>query len=215
MTVTWRSLGFVGALVLAGCPGTPTTGDPDAGVDSQTGQGLALTWQAIPAIPGDAGSNVSVSDVSILVRDLRAIGDSAPGDERTSTGALELAWSSSRSPAAIRYPEAPAGIYSHLDLRADGGLFDAVRLHGTARHAGVDYPFELELDGPISVSMPLSLELPPNAGAAIRIDVDLGSVARAVDWDAAVVEEGKLHVEENTSGAAVSAFKVAFSAHPL
>lgn len=212
VTRTWRSLGLAAGLAgLGACPATPTPGDPDARIDG--GSGLTFTWQAVPAVPGDVGSDMSIDDAVLLVRDIRAIGDSAPGDDRTTTAMAQLAWDATRQPAPLTYPLAPAGLYSHLELRADGGLFDALKVHGHARQGGVIYPFELEVDGPLSISVPLGVELPVGGSASVRIDVEFGEVVRAVDWEHASLEDGKLHYEEPSSGPAATALKLALKAN--
>ncbi|MCE9577925.1 MAG: hypothetical protein K8W52_32640 [Deltaproteobacteria bacterium] len=192
---------------LGGCPAGTNPGAPDGGADGNTGTGLTFSWQSVPTIPGDVGGGASIDEAQLIVRNLRAIGDSAPGDERTTTPMATLLWNGQTTPAAINYPLAPPGLYSHVELRADGGLFDALVIHGHAVQGGTTYPFELEVDGPISMSLPLSLELPAGGSASARIDIDLGAVVDTIDWETATIDDGKLRYEASSSSTAAAALK--------
>jgi hypothetical protein len=210
---TWRSLGLAVVVLggLAACPGASNPGGPDAQPDGSTGSGLTITWRAVPEIPGDAGNGVTIDEGVLIIRDLRAIGDSAPGDHRTQTEMVQLTWTAEKTPAPVNYPLAPPGLYSHLELRADGGLFDALVIRGHAHQGGTLYPFEMEIDGPSSASIPINVELPAGGSASVQVAVDLGAVARAIDWETAPLQDGLLHYEEPTSGPAAAALAAAFS----
>ena len=113
--------------LLAGACGTTPGDDADAqpadgGLDgdARAGDGgrTGLTFEFVPAPGlGDVGGGVTVDDLRISLRDVRAIGDSAPGDSRTSVPQLVLDWGDSGAPGPLFFPLAPPGIYSTFEAR--------------------------------------------------------------------------------------------------
>src|SRR5688572_25830696 len=77
--------------------GGPVPGDdgggpgPDAPVGSA---GLVIEFRGVPALPASLGGDFDpeLQDVRLDLEDVRAVGDAAPGDERTSRDQLRLEW---------------------------------------------------------------------------------------------------------------------------
>jgi len=201
------------SMLVGGCTSGVAPASPDA---APAAGGLTFAWRAVPAIPGDLGGDVVVDEAGLVLRDLRVFGDAATGDARTNVAMATLIWDGLGQPATIGFPVAPPGLYSALEMRADGGIDDSLTIHGHARQAGVVVPFELEVDGAIAIAVPLELELEVGRGAAVRIDVDLGAVVGAVDWAQVPVDAaGVLRHEEGDAGPAGDALARAFSAQTI
>ncbi|MCE9574286.1 MAG: hypothetical protein K8W52_14155 [Deltaproteobacteria bacterium] len=199
------------SLLVGACTGAAPPGAPDA---AAAAGGLTFAWRAVPAIPGDLGGDVVVDAAGLVLRDLRVFGDAATGDARTNVAMVTLIWDGLGQPATVGFPVAPPGLYSALEMRADGGIDDSLTIHGHARQGDVVYPFELEVDGAVAIAVPLELELDVGRGAAVRVDVDLGAVVGTVDWAQVPVDAaGVLRHEEIDAGPASAALARAFSAH--
>ena len=185
--------GMIGALVLAtGCPGPSPpgidAGDDDGGnPDDDSGLpagGLTFDFVADPSLPTDpdGAALVVISKARYQLADVRAIGDAAPGDDRTSRSSFEMQLE--QAPVRLPFPEAPQGIYSFL-------LADVVsyEIEGTVQvdsgsDAGVDeIAFEIHDQPP---DLELSIDL---AGLVVGaqpvtcvIEVDLRRITREIDW---------------------------------
>lgn len=195
------------ALALGGCPGSVGGNSPDARVTDGDGGddgdggpsegGLVFTFVTEPAMPADLGSNVVVEDVHLRLREVRAIGDAAPGDDRTSVAQLMLRWEGEQSPDPLAFMDAPAGIYSRLELRLDAAGEDfAYRIEGHAEVGGMEVEFEIEDDVTIPLSIPLSgVELVAGTSAYVTIAVNLEALVGDIDWSSVTPDaEGKLVV---------------------
>lgn len=148
---------------------TPSDGGGGADVLSGGG-GLGFEFIAVPALPGIT-SDVSVDELRVELRDVRAIGDSAPGDSRTSIAQLSLDWRAGDDPAPLQFPQAPPGIYSNLEARvgsSSGGRRFEIRGH--VRVGGVNHAFRIE-----------------NDDSAVRVTVNLAGLAVAAQPRTAVI----------------------------
>ena len=188
-----RVLGLGLVVMLAACPG----GDDDVDLDAAPGaSGLRVTWSTNPAIPAAISADARVDAVKLKLSSVRAIGDAAPGDGRTSTGGLELSWTDKDRPAAVRFADAPAGLYSRLEL-GSGGDDEEYTIRGQARVGGTWYPFRIEDRTPLSVGIPLDVVLAPGDEVEVPVVLDVAAVIGAVEWDDLELDGGELHVDED------------------
>jgi hypothetical protein len=176
-------------------PGQDGGGDdtPDAG----TG-GLTIHFTA--GLPNVAPA-VTLDEARIWLRDVRAIGDSAPGDSRTSLDEAELDARSDREPAPIAFALAPPGIYSRLDMRlgqTDGDGSQGYELRG---HVTIDSStFELEVTdrgATDAISVALGGLVVDNA-SDVTIAIDL-SFLGGIDWASAPRDGQKITLDEGAA----------------
>ena len=202
------AVGLVAAA--AGCS-SPATGGVDGGgggdappsdrdggpndVDAPpAGVGLELDLVA-PGLPWVA-TGVAVERVRLWLRDVRVIGDSAPGDARTSLAQLELDFEPGRDPPPVSFPQAPPGNYSQLAARlgrSDGS--QSFEIQGTVTIAG--QPHELEIRdlniADVSVALDVRVE---TAAVAVTVALDL-SFLGGIDWSSAPQDgNGRIQLED-------------------
>lgn len=181
-------------VLLAGCPGPegddmPTPDTPDGGSTV-----LHLAWAADPVVPGPVGSGVVVERARFVLENLRVVGDAGPGDPRTSLTDLTLEWRETEAPDLVDFPEAPSGIYSRVLFDIDDG--EAVEIRGTAEIEGTPVPFTVTDLGELAVSIEINLDLPPGEERTQTIDVDLGRVLDAIDFQALPIIENRRVLRE-------------------
>lgn len=194
-----RAISLLGVLALAGCP---APGDaPDAGTDAgddadvppPTG-GLVFEFGIDPVVPGSVGAKVRVDEVRVYWLDVRAIGDSAPGDSRTSRASLDLVWQSESSPGPLAFPQAPPGLYSRLEARIGGGQ-RAYEIRGAVmlRDGGTE-SFEIRDEAQESISISLAGVVVNSAPVTARVTMSLSFLA-SVDWDGLWDDRHDLKIE--------------------
>src|SRR5262249_20981845 len=158
----------------------PSGIDSGAGdIDGPAGVGLEIDFVAAPPLPNVA-SGVSVDECRVWLRDLRVIGDAAPGDSRTSLAQLELDFEPGRNPPGVLFPQAPPGHYSQLAARlgrSDGS--NSFQIRATVTGGGQTYELEIRDDTPADISVALSVRVENQAVAvpsALALSL-LGSIA--------------------------------------
>lgn len=180
-----------------GADGPPV--DRDAGpsdIDAPpAGVGLELDFVTLQTLPA-AASGVQIDEVRLWLRDVRVIGDSAPGDSRTSLAQLELDFEPGRSPAPVSFPQAPPGNYSQLAARfgrSDGS--QSFELQGTVTIAGQPHELEIKDDNIADVSVALSVSVETQA-VAVTVALDL-SFLGSIDWSSAPQDgNGRIQLED-------------------
>jgi len=199
-------------VLAAGCTATPPGGEgvpdaaagPDGGErDGPTAGGLLIHLVARPALPS-VSTTVSVSECKLWLRDVRAIGDAAPGDDRTSLAEAQLDFRSDRNPGDIEFPLAPPGLYSELDARlgqngGQGG--NGYEIHGTVQIGPES--FELEVDdeqawGTISIDLG-TLRVDGPTVTTIALDL---SFLGAIDWASLPRDGDKIRLDSSSAAAA-------------
>jgi len=178
-------------LALAGCPGpgddgppdlTPDAGsEPDAG-EPPAGAGLVFQFESEPQLGGDDSGgeyNLVIDEVVLTLVQVRAIGDSAPGDERTSADQLVLSWAGGEA-EELDFPQAPPGFYAQLLAE-----LASYEIAGTVQISGDRVPFRIAESGAnLEIAIGLDgLELEPGMDRTVTITVELGDVIEAVEWD--------------------------------
>lgn len=203
------------AMLMAGCPGNPGGDDDDGGTDgSISGRGLTFVWHANPALPIDLGGGLTITSVKLRLRNVRAIGDAAPGDARTTRSALELEWSGPEDPSPLRFGEAPPGIYQQLEAQLDdAGGGHSYEIRGRVMVGTESREYQIEDDAVVSLIMPFGpLDLLSAHEARVHVDVVVSAAVQAVDFTRVTeLEEGRLVLDEDDPqlGAVRNALKVA------
>src|SRR4029079_15907615 len=125
------------ALLLAACSvssGSRADSGPDPGEDGggpgpdagEGAAGLVLEFHGMPMLTASLGGdfNAELEEVRIVLENVRAVGDAAPGDERTTRDELRLDWygasdddggdPANNEPVLVTFDQAPPGLYSNI-----------------------------------------------------------------------------------------------------
>jgi len=189
---------FAALALIAACGQNP--GDDDS-VDAGSAQGgLELDPVSRPDIPGSAGGsyNVFIATAHVDINDLRAIGDAAPGDERTRVAQLSLGWNDESTPTSILFADAPLGLYSQVL-----GELTSYRITGTVKVSDTTYPFEIDDTPPSPLSIRTGLDgVVVVAGQTTQVDLvfRLGDVLNDINWADADVEDGTIVIDGSSTG---------------
>lgn len=189
-------------LALAGCPGPgddgPPDPTPDAGSEPDASEppasGLVFQFKSEPQLGDDDGGgeyNVVIDEVVLTLVQVRAIGDSAPGDARTSADQLVLSWADGEV-EELDFPQAPPGFYAQLLAE-----LASYEIAGTVQISGDRVPFRIAEPGAdLEIAIGLDgLELEPGMDHTVTITVALGDVVESIDWDQVPEgEDGSLRV---------------------
>jgi hypothetical protein len=177
---------------------------PDAAIGSA---GLVLEFRGVPTLPASLGGDfdAELEEVRLDLENVRAVGDAAPGDERTSRDELRLDWSgegdddggdgSSNEPVIVTFDQAPPGLYSNVFAQ-----LTSYRLRGEVElEEDNERDFEVD-DAPpagIALSIPLG-GVTLEAGETRRVVIEVSCVDAVIDtpWDQVDEEEGNLVVDE-------------------
>jgi hypothetical protein len=213
-----------------GGPGPEEDGGDGGGTDASPGDdgggqaGLGLAFGSIPGLPGSVSGTYAayLQEARVQLQDLRALGDSAPGDSRTTEPSLELRWGGGGDddggggekdggsggddllPAAdddisVFFATAPPGKYS--DVKADVVSY---RLRGTVMVGATQYEFEIEDEPPTPLHVNISLgefQLDANTNRTISIKADLGPAVTEVTWNQVTPEGGgELRIDGGYAG---------------
>jgi hypothetical protein len=208
-----------------GAAGDGGSADPDAAPPTS---GLVLAYEGEPAFPATLGGPYEIAlsrSVRLDLRDVRIIGDAAPGDARTSRAQIWLAWGCEEgdggveegegecegsAPRRFSFPDAPEGIYSSLLARLHLFRYEGQATTDQRR----EFTVEEEPEG-VDVTIPLpDVPLGPGEVVEIVIGVALDDPVLAVDWGAVAPDgSGILLVNEGSSqidsviAAAAAAFR--------
>jgi hypothetical protein len=195
---------------LIGC-GTGEVSGPDAGHrdgdvlpgddgGSTNGTRLTIEIEIKPSLPADVGGphKIMIEEVVFDLTNVRVIGDSAPGDARTTIPTRRLTWSGSGN-EEIDYPDAPPGIYSTFIANVENyQIRGDLDLPGP----GGEQQFEIDDTPPGVHTIIVSLggvRLEPNQPKTIKIDFDLGDGIKDLPWDTYPIEDGMVEVDEDDS----------------
>jgi hypothetical protein len=184
--------------VALGCGGSglgPDAGrGPDAvGGDGPAGSGgLTIDLVAQPALDHVA-PGVAIDELRLWLRDVRAIGDAAPGDGRTLLTAVVLDYRSDHDPDAIAFPLAPPGLYSEIDAHLGQGG-DGFELRGTVTVAGRSVELEIrDQTASGTIMIPLGA-LRVDNGTHVTVTMDLAFLG-AIDWATLAGSDDKIELE--------------------
>jgi hypothetical protein len=187
-----RSLGLIAAsLLLVACPGDPTDNPVDAPTDgdgSLPGNGLTIdtnTNHGIPASIGDG--NIKIEEVWISTRSIRAIGDAAPGDERTTKLDVGLHWDDEDDPDKFTFDRAPSGRYSTVRLQVaapeSGDQDAAFQIKGEVKIDDTFRKFEVDSEtSSFQISVAVDTVLPAGGTAEIDLELVLEGLVDTIDF---------------------------------
>jgi hypothetical protein len=201
MTCATRRLLLAASLLLAACPAGGDD-EPDARViDAADGGGggasLGFEFPTAPVLPATVGV-VEVDELRVWLRDVRATGDSAPGDDRTTRADLELEWREGRMPSPLVFGSAPPGVYARLDARLGRSSGDDHTWELRGRVHRSDGVFELELEGGATAAISVSLDA-LTLGATPRvatIELSLAFLA-TIDWESLPTDGDHIDLDDD------------------
>lgn len=177
-------------VMLAACPAGDDAVDPDAAPP----RGLRVAWTTSPPVPGAVSADLSVSLVQLELSSMRAVGDAAPGDGRTTASDVELRWDQESVADAVLFPDAPAGLYARLEL-GSGGDDEHYELRGQVTVGGEDFDFRIIDEAPLSISVDVDVAVTANAVAEIGVVFDAGAVLAAVPFEQVEPDDNELRIE--------------------
>jgi hypothetical protein len=190
---------------------------PDAATaDASTG-GLTIELVAKGGVPQMPQATVEITRLVIGMKTIRAIGDAAPGDMRTTRTDLELEWRDNLMPVPHLFPMAPPGVYSTVELRVGDSTKSAAAIDivGRATRGGNLVPFEIESQtSEVPISIAVSTVLTPRTIATTTIEVDVAALVEDIVWDSVpLTTEGRLYIGDGDPGMAsvVSEIATAFA----
>ncbi len=179
------------------------------GPDAPPGaSGLVLEFRGVPALNAslDGDFDAKLQEVRLDLENVRAVGDAAPGDERTTREELRLEWwggdddggedPANNEPVVVTFDQAPPGLYSNVFAE----LTD-YRLRGKVEVESNERDFEINDDPSpsLAISIPLGgVTLEPGETRRISIDVSCGAAVLVVPWDEATEEDGDLVVKTSS-----------------
>ena len=222
--VVWVGLALM--LATAACADVPDgagadagQGGQDAGQDAGTAQsGLIVQWMDPFSLPGAAGNVIYLDEVKMPLRDVRAIGDAAPGDSRTYVSTCDLHWEHGQAPPWLSFPSAPPGLYSRFEFRIQSAQGDGYELSGELVLPGHDHrvKFTIEDKQMLPVSIPLNVSLEPGQVRTIMVKIDIIKVLAAIDWSDVEIEDDTITIDEESPEIAVirAALEGAISVEP-
>lgn len=142
---------------------------------------------------------VEITQVLIGIMTMRAIGDAAPGDVRTTrTNLRDFVWNETDTPNPELFSLAPPGVYSTIELRvADSTVSSAAMIiGGRATRGGNLLPFEIQ-STTADITIPISVNtiLTPRQLATTTIAIDFAALIADIDWETVpVTPDGRLFI---------------------
>jgi hypothetical protein len=149
--------------------------------------------------------NPDLERVVIDLENVRAVGDAAPGDERTTRDELHLEWwggdddgeeEPNNEPVLVSFDLAPPGLYSNVYAEVKHYRFEG-KLEADGER---DFRIEDEPPGTLAIAIPLSgVTLEAGETRHIAIDVSCGDAVLSVPWDEVIPDgEGDLRLNKDS-----------------
>jgi hypothetical protein len=153
--------------------------DPDAMFNPTSG--LVFRFRARPELPTepDGEYRIEITKAVFELQNVRAVGDAAPGDERTTrpTMLLDLA----QDEVDLSFPDAPPGVYSFLIAETV-----TYSIEGTVTFGEGEDETQFEIEDDLSMSITLNVDLKSQSLGAdlleIPIKADVRKLPREVGW---------------------------------
>lgn len=194
-----------------------------SGPDAPPGSaGLVLEFRGVPTLDAELGGDFSLvlEDVRLDLENVRAVGDAAPGDSRTSRDELRLEWWGSddgedpnNEPVIVTFDQAPPGLYSNVFAE-----LEHYEMQGTVE---VEQDNERDFDIRDTPSSSLAISIPLGgvmleAGETRRVVVEVacGAAVLGVPWGELTPEDDGDYVVDSESpqiGAVSDAMADAFT----
>lgn len=184
-----RLIALFGLLLAGGCspggiaPATPDAGPVDANPTSPDSappsSGLSFTFRSDPELPTppDGEYSVVVESGHIEMHEFRAIGDSAPGDARTTQDRYLLDLSNPN--AQVTFADAPPGVYSLLIAEVE-----AFYVTGHVSYGDKDVDFVIDDIPPFEISLNVDLQskVLDSGPLVIPLKAEILELTRAINW---------------------------------
>jgi hypothetical protein len=208
------------ALLVAACSvssGSRADSGPDPGddgggpgPDAEGGAaGLVLEFHGVPTLTAhlDGDFPAELEEVRIDLVNVRAVGDAAPGDERTTRDQLRLEWwgadddgsePAQNDPVLVTFNEAPPGLYSNVyaevvDYRMRGQV--QVEVGGEDR----DFSIDDTPSSALAISIALGgVTLEAGETQHVSIDVSCATAVIETRWDEVTEQDGNLVVDSSS-----------------
>ena len=165
-------------------------------IGGEIGAGVGLRFIVTPDFGTSFEHNdntITVTEAEFTIVDLRLIGDSAAGDERTSKDVVDLQWETT-DVVEVGYEDAPAGLYSLVR-----GTVVAFSIEGDVVVNGESAEYDAEKNG---VALPIEFELPLNleAGGAetVTVLVDTQNITDEIPFEGLEVDNGEINIDEDS-----------------
>ena len=165
--------------------------DAPALSDAVAQQGLIVNVVALPALPGEIKSDLTVTSAVFHVQRLQVIGDN--GQPMTTTG-FELGWQGEgTNPLPIDFPFAPSGLYSQVSIEIDAlSSAPVYEISGTAKVGGNIEPFHITDTESMDVDITgYAVTLAPGRTAIIGVRLDLRDAIDGIDMATLPMMQGK------------------------
>ena len=165
--------------------------------------GLVLEFRGIPPLPAELGGefNPELEEVRIDLEDVRAVGDAAPGDSRTSRDELLLEWGGDdddgeNDVVRVTFDQAPPGLYSNVFAEVKHYWLEGV-VETDVEH---DFRVDDEPESALAISIPLGgVTLEAGETRVITIDVSCGPAIETMPWDEVTPDgEGDLNLNKDS-----------------
>jgi hypothetical protein len=238
IVVSWMQRGLISMLravalaaslvALAGCPGPG--GDPadaalDGGPDDDGGSGgLWFVFATKEPLPTAVSGNVTVEEITLELRDVRAIGEAVPtGDPRTWRAAFTIELDDEGTPSELSFMDAPPGLYSHLLAELDAQDAEvSFRISGTIDglellDGGLE-EVEVAIEGSASIPLAIVLkdaDLAAGTTLVLTLTMDVSKAVDSVDWTGVALEDGRLVIDEEHSPAELAKVTAFFQDQPF
>ncbi|MBL9015133.1 MAG: hypothetical protein JNL83_13200 [Myxococcales bacterium] len=190
--------------VTAACGGGGGGGGDDTPVsdaaalsDAITQQGLIVNVVALPALPGEIKSDLTVTSVVFHVQRLQVIGDN--GQPMTSA-AFDLGWQGEgTNPSPIDFPTAPSGLYSQVSIEIDASAAAPVyEIFGTVKVGGDIEMFHIRDTENLDIDITgYNVTLAPGQSAIMGVRLDLRDAIDGIDMGMLPMMMGRRTLETN------------------
>lgn len=148
--------------------------------------------------PTDIAPDRTLQRARFHAETIRAIGEAAPGDSRTTDADVRLYWEDGEGPKDVQYPSAPPGGYSDVEIQLDQGNDDEEHTYAFRGQVKIDdvwYDYEIEANRPMLVQISTTVQLPAGGAAMVPIDVDLVGLINGIDFASYPRGLGSIEIE--------------------
>jgi hypothetical protein len=180
-------------LVLVGCHAGSVTPDGSTEPDGPArSQGVTVTWNARPSLPGVVTDKVTVTDAVFQLAHLQLVSDAGgPTQAR-----LQLAWAAAGSPVDEEFPEAGAAHYQQilLDMRSDVRPPYAYQIEGTWQDDEDSGQFRIADPNILEVPVACDVMLPASGSVTVAVRLDLRNVFNGINFGNLPIDGGGVRV---------------------
>ena len=155
--------------------------DAAASSDAPSQHGLLVNIVAMPALPGQLKTDLTVTSAVFHIQRLQVIGDN--GQPMTSAP-LVLSWQAEGNPPPIDFPSAPSGLYSQVSMEIDDASFNpCYEIFGTTKSMGNMEMFHIVDRNSLDVDITgYTVTLSPGRDAVMGVKLDLKDAIDNVDF---------------------------------